>query len=427
MTYTETVEYLFNSTPMFQNVGSAGYKEGLDNTITLDNHFDNPHKKFKTIHIGGTNGKGSCSHTIAAILQSAGYKVGLFTSPHLVDFRERIRINGVMIPEQYVVDFVENEKDFFEPLHPSFFELTTALAFKYFAENNVDIAVIEVGLGGRLDCTNIISPILSVITNIGFDHIQFLGNTLEKIASEKAGIIKNNTPVVIGETTPETRTVFIQKATSTNSAIYLAEENDIILSHQHSHNGGIDYETKTYGTIHGELSGLCQIKNTATILTAINVLAKIGFAIQPENIIEGFKHVCELTGLRGRWEKIEENPITICDTGHNVNGLEYIVKQLQQQKYEKLHIVFGMVNDKDIEGVLSIMPKDATYYFCQASVKRAMPSQQLKTLAEAHELKGNTFANVLDAYNSARQNASQNDFIYIGGSSFIVADLIASL
>lgn len=427
MTYTETVEYLFNSTPMFQNVGSAGYKEGLDNTITLDNHFDNPHKKFKTIHIGGTNGKGSCSHTIAAILQSAGYKVGLFTSPHLVDFRERIRINGVMIPEQYVVDFVENEKDFFEPLHPSFFELTTALAFKYFAENNVDIAVIEVGLGGRLDCTNIISPILSVITNIGFDHIQFLGNTLEKIASEKAGIIKNNTPVVIGETTPETRTVFIQKATSTNSAIYLVEENDIILSHQHSHNGGIDYETKTYGTIHGELSGLCQIKNTATILTAINVLAKIGFAIQPENIIDGFKHVCELTGLRGRWEKIDENPITICDTGHNVNGLEYIVKQLQQQKYEKLHIVFGMVNDKDIEGVLSIMPKDATYYFCQASVKRAMPSQQLKTLAEAHELKGNTFANVLDAYNSARQNASQNDFIYIGGSSFIVADLIASL
>jgi dihydrofolate synthase/folylpolyglutamate synthase len=427
MTYTETVEYLFNSTPMFQNVGSAGYKEGLDNTITLDNHFDNPHKKFKTIHIGGTNGKGSCSHTIAAILQSAGYKVGLFTSPHLVDFRERIRINGVMIPEQYVVDFVENEKDFFEPLHPSFFELTTALAFKYFAENNVDIAVIEVGLGGRLDCTNIISPILSVITNIGFDHIQFLGNTLEKIASEKAGIIKNNTPAVIGETTPETRTVFIQKATSTNSAIYLAEENDIILSHQHSHNGGIDYVTKTYGTIHGELSGLCQIKNTATILTAINVLAKIGLAIQPENIIEGFKHVCELTGLRGRWEKIDETPITICDTGHNINGLEYIVKQLQQQKYEKLHIVFGMVNDKDIEGVLSIMPKDATYYFCQASVKRAMPSQQLKTLAEAHELKGNTFANVLDAYNSARQNASQNDFIYIGGSSFIVADLIASL
>lgn len=427
MTYTETVEYLFNSTPMFQNIGSAGYKEGLDNTITLDNHFDNPHKKFKTIHIGGTNGKGSCSHTIAAILQSAGYKVGLFTSPHLVDFRERIRINGVMIPEQYVVDFVENEKDFFEPLHPSFFELTTALAFKYFAENNIDIAVIEVGLGGRLDCTNIISPILSVITNIGFDHIQFLGNTLEKIASEKAGIIKNNTPVVIGETTPETRTVFIQKATSTNSAIYLAEENDIILSHQHSHNGGIDYETKTYGTIHGELSGLCQIKNTATILTAINVLAKIGLAIQSENISEGFKHVCELTGLRGRWEKIDKNPITICDTGHNVNGLEYIVKQLQQQKHEKLHIVFGMVNDKDIEGVLSIMPKDATYYFCQASVKRAMPSQQLKTLAEAHELKGNTFANVLDAYNSARQNASQNDFIYIGGSSFIVADLIASL
>ena len=427
MTYKETVEYLFNSTPMFQNVGAAGYKEGLDNTIALDNHFNAPHKNFKTIHIGGTNGKGSCSHTIAAILQSAGYKVGLFTSPHLVDFRERIRINGEMIPEQYVIDFVENEKDFFEPLHPSFFELTTALAFKYFAENEVDIAVIEVGLGGRLDCTNIITPILSVITNIGFDHTQFLGYTLEKIASEKAGIIKYNVPVIIGETTPETRIVFAEKAAYTNSAIYWAEENDIIQSHHHSSGGGIDYETDNYGTIHGELGGLYQIKNAATILTAINVLIKTGININSENIREGFKHVCKLTGLRGRWEKIEENPITICDTGHNVNGLEYIVKQLQQQKYEKLHIVFGMVNDKDIEGVLSIMPKDATYYFCQASVKRALPSQQLKTLAEAHGLKGKTFANVFEAYQSARQNASQNDFIYIGGSSFVVADLIASL
>lgn len=427
MTYKDTIEYLFNSTPMFQNVGASGYKEGLDNTIALDNHFDNPHKKFKTIHIGGTNGKGSCSHTIAAILQSAGYKVGLFTSPHLVDFRERIRINGEMISEEYVVNFVEKEKKFFEPLHPSFFELTTALAFKYFAENNIDIAVIEVGLGGRLDCTNIINPILSVITNIGFDHIQFLGNTLEKIAKEKAGIIKSNTPIVIGETTPETRAVFTEKATRTNSAIYWAEENDIIQSYNHSHIGGIDYETKAYGTIHGELSGLYQIKNTATILTAINVLTKIGLAIQPENIREGFKHVCKLTGLRGRWEKIEENPITICDTGHNIDGLKYIVNQLQQQKYETLHIVFGMVNDKDIEGVLSIMPKDATYYFCQASVKRAMPSQQLRTIAETHGLKGYTFANVFEAYTSARQNASQNDFIYIGGSSFVVADLIASL
>lgn len=427
MTYKETTDYLFNMVPMFQNSGVDGYKEGLSNTIALDNHFGNPHKKFKSIHIAGTNGKGSCSHTIAAILQCAGYKVGLFTSPHLVDFRERIRINGEMINEQYVIDFVEREREFFEPLHPSFFELTTALAFKYFAENEIDIAVVEVGLGGRLDCTNIITPILSVITNIGYDHTQFLGNTLADIAKEKAGIIKEDIPVVIGETSPETKEVFAAKAVQENSPIFWAEESDIVLSHTTNTNGGFNYETDRFGSFSATLGGLYQIKNTSTILTAIDVLSHIDINISTENIHRGFSQVCNLTGLRGRWEVINKEPITICDTGHNINGLEYIVNQLKAQKYRKLHMVFGMVNDKDIKGVLQILPKDAIYYFCQASVKRAMPSDKLKVLAEQQGLNGEQYHNVNDAYNAAIERADKDDVVYIGGSSFVVADLIAMI
>lgn len=427
MTYKETTEYLFKMVPMFQNSGADGYKEGLSNTIALDNHFGNPHKKFKSIHIAGTNGKGSCSHTIAAILQSAGYKVGLFTSPHLTDFRERIRINGEMIPEKQVTDFVENERHFFEPLRPSFFELTTALAFKYFAENEIDIAVIEVGLGGRLDCTNIISPILSIITNIGYDHTQFLGDTLKDIAKEKAGIIKENTPVVIGETTPETKEVFATKALQTKSPIYWAENSPIILSHNASADGGMKYETRTHGTINAALGGIYQIKNTSTILTAIDTLKGLGIKINTNNIHIGFGHVCSLTGLRGRWETINTSPLTICDTGHNINGLEYIVKQLAEQKYRKLHMVFGMVNDKDINGALSILPPKAEYYFCQASVKRAMTSGQLKKLAEQHGINGTEYGNVQNAYIAAQNNAEKEDLIFIGGSSFVVADLITML
>ncbi len=427
MTYQETTNYLFNRVPMFQNVGKAGYKEGLDTTIALDKHFGSPHTKFKTIHIGGTNGKGSCSHTIAAILQNAGYNVGLFTSPHLIDFRERIRINGTMIAEDYVTRFVEEEKSFFKPLQPSFFELTTAMAFKYFAEQKVDIAVIEVGLGGRLDCTNIITPILSVITNISFDHVQFLGNTLSAIASEKAGIIKHGIPAIIGETTEETKVVFQNKGNEVDTNIIFAEPSNEVLNYSININGGIDYTTVTYGNIHGELGGLCQIKNTRTILSAISELRKSGLTLSNQNVIDGFANVCNLTGLMGRWQKISDTPITYCDTGHNKGGLEYIINQLTIQSRKTLRIVFGMVNDKDIKGVLAIMPRNAVYYFCQANVRRAMDSYELQQMAEQYQLYGEAYANVGKAYNASIAEADKEDFIYIGGSSFVVADLLSFL
>lgn len=425
MTYQETLTYLFESTPMFQQVGQGAYKEGLENTYKLDEHFGHPHQKFRTIHVAGTNGKGSCSHTLAAILQSAGYKVGLYTSPHLVDFRERIRINGIPISEEYVIEFVEKERGFFEPLHPSFFELTTAMAFNYFAEQQVDIAVIEVGLGGRLDCTNIINPILSVITNISFDHIQFLGNTLEKIATEKAGIIKPGIPAVIGEATSETRPVFLHKASAENAPILFAEDNPLLLSAATLPQGGFLYQTIDYPNLAGELGGFCQTKNTSTLLTALRVLHNQGISITEEHIRQGFAHVCELTGLKGRWQRLSNHPTVVCDTGHNVGGIQYIVNQLKQQTYDTLRIVFGMVNDKDINGVLEILPKDATYYFTQASVKRAMPAKDLQVLAFEHGLNGDCYPNVTTALQQAKVDANPDDFIYIGGSSFIVADLLA--
>lgn len=427
MTYAETIDYLFNSAPLFQNVGAGAYKEGLSNTHILDKHFGHPHTKFKTIHIAGTNGKGSTSHTIAAILQSAGLKVGLFTSPHLIDFRERIRINGEMIPEQYVIDFVEQEKEFFEPLHPSFFELTTALAFKYFADKEIDIAVVEVGLGGRMDCTNIITPLISVITNISFDHVQFLGDTLAKIAGEKAGIIKKDIPVVIGEYNEETRPVFEQKADEMDAPMCFAEDEDIISSYSFCPEGGIDYVT-AFGSIHGELGGACQVKNAATILCAVGILRNLSdIKITDEDIRIGFANVCETTGLMGRWQTLQTTPKVICDTGHNIGGFEYISKQIAAQKCKNLRIVVGMVNDKDINGVLSMLPKNATYYFTQASVKRALNHEEVKRLAATHDLFGNSFPTVIEAYNQALKDATDDDFIYVGGSSFVVADLLTSL
>lgn len=427
MTYAETIDYLFNSAPLFQNVGAGAYKEGLSNTHILDKHFGHPHTKFKAIHIAGTNGKGSTSHTIAAILQSAGLKVGLFTSPHLIDFRERIRINGEMIPEQYVIDFVEQEKEFFEPLHPSFFELTTALAFKYFADKEIDIAVVEVGLGGRMDCTNIITPLISVITNISFDHVQFLGDTLAKIAGEKAGIIKKDIPVVIGEYNEETRPVFEQKADEMDAPMCFAEDEDIISSYSFCPEGGIDYVT-AFGSIHGELGGACQVKNAATILCAVGILRNLSdIKITDEDIRIGFANVCETTGLMGRWQTLQTNPKVICDTGHNIGGFEYISKQIAAQKCKNLRIVVGMVNDKDINGVLSMLPKNATYYFTQASVKRALNHEEVKRLAATHNLFGNSFPTVIEAYNQALKDATDDDFIYVGGSSFVVADLLTSL
>ena len=424
MGYKDTIDYLFKCAPMFQNVGKAAYKEGLENTLKLDEYFNHPHRKFKTIHIAGTNGKGSCSHTIAAILQSAGYKTGLYTSPHLIDFSERIKVNGRPIEENFVIDFVNKHKHFFEPLHPSFFELTTAMAFLYLAEKEVDVAVIEVGLGGRLDCTNIISPDLSIITNISLDHTQFLGHTLTEIAKEKAGIIKENTPVVIGEYTAETKEVFTDKAKRANAEIIFTQDNPLISNAIHDEHGHYIYQSSEIKDLNGELGGTYQIKNANTILNAVNKLKEKGYNITEKDIRNGFGNVCESTGLMGRWQKLEENPTIICDTGHNIGGMEYISKQLMAMNYEKLHIVIGMVNDKDINGVISLLPKNATYYFTQASVKRALPAEEIRAIGIGHGLKGNAYASVKDALAAAKEQAGENDLIFVGGSTFIVADLI---
>lgn len=423
MTYQETIQYLFNSTPVFEHIGAAAYKPGLYNTHELDQHFGHPHIAYKTIHIAGTNGKGSCSHTLAAILQEAGYKVGLYTSPHLVDFRERIRVNGHPISEQRVIDFVEQERVFFEPLNPSFFELTTALALLYFKEQQVDVAIIEVGLGGRLDCTNIITPVLSLITNISFDHTQFLGNTLEQIAVEKAGIIKQHVPIVIGETVPETRTVFKQKAAICKAPIYFAEEEPEVLSSKVCQTGGRDYITQHFGNLHGQLGGEYQERNTNTVLKAIPLLQEI-FNITPNNIIRGFANVTTLTGLRGRWEKLRENPVVICDTGHNVAGWKWLAPQIKSAVCRKLRLIFGMVDDKDVETVIKLLPKNATYYWAQASTKRAIPSNIIAEMGRKNQLVGIDCGTVAKAYHRAITDASDDDFIFVGGSSYIVSDLL---
>lgn len=425
MTYEDTLAYLYESTPLFQQVGKEAYKEGLENILLLDEHFGHPHQKFRTIHVAGTNGKGSCSHTLAAILQSAGYKVGLYTSPHLVDFSERIRINGKPIAPDYIIRFVENERPFFEPLHPSFFELTTAMAFKYFAEQQVDIAVVEVGLGGRLDCTNIIRPILSLITNISFDHVQFLGDTLAKIAAEKAGIIKEGIPVIIGESHPETRPVFEDKAKATRAPITFADDAPLLLSATIPTDSGFMYQTTDFADLRGELGGLCQLKNTRTLLSALRVLRQQGLHFTEQDIRAGFAHVCELTGLQGRWQKLHSHPTLMCDTGHNVGGLQYIVDQLTRQTCRQLRIVFGMVNDKDVSGVLAMLPKEATYYFTQATVKRAMPAKELQQKAQEQGLNGNIYPCVAEALSAAKSDSVTDDFIFVGGSSFIVADLLS--
>jgi len=427
MSYEETIEYLFNATPAFERVGASAYKEGLDNTIALDNHFGNPHRKFKSIHIGGTNGKGSCSHTIAAILQSAGYKVGLYTSPHLVDFRERIKINGECISKEYVIDFVEKERHFFEQLHPSFFELTTSLAFKYFAEQKVEYAVIEVGLGGRLDCTNIITPIISLITNISFDHTQFLGNTLSKIAIEKAGIIKKNIPVIIGETTQETKKVFDTIAQERNSPISFAEDHKEIITSIPISQEQVLFKTCHYNDLYCDLTGVYQEKNMNTVLNVIEHLKELKIIKNDSNIINGMSNVRKLTGFNGRWQCLGTNPMIICDTGHNVGGWRYLSKQITTQPYSTLRMVFGMVDDKDIESVMSLLPKDAVYYFTRAKSQRAIPETKVKELGFKHHLYGNCYNKAKMAYDKALSDASSDDLIFIGGSSYVVADILSSL
>ncbi|KAA6333612.1 Bifunctional protein FolC [termite gut metagenome] len=425
MNYRDTLDYLYNNVPMFQNVGGDAYKEGLENTYALDDYFHHSHTLYKTIHIGGTNGKGSCSHTLAAILQEAGYKTGLYTSPHLIDFRERIRVNGQPIAEEYIVHFVEKHRSFFEPLHTSFFELTTALAFRYFADVNVDVAVIEVGLGGRLDCTNIIQPDVSVITNISYDHTQFLGNTLEKIAVEKAGIIKRNTPIVVGETVSETKPVFIRRANELNAPIIFAEEENLLLgTERDEENHQIIYHTDRYGTFSGELEGLYQLKNTNTLLSVINQLTEREYRVKEKDVHTGFANVSKLTGLWGRWQRLQEHPTLVCDTGHNVAGITYVVNQLKKEKFNKLHVVIGMVNDKDISGILALLSKDAIYYFSKANIARALPEDQLMRLAYSFGLKGNCYPNVITAVKAAQEKSLPDDFIFVGGSTFVVGDLL---
>ena len=427
MNYKETINYLFNSTPVFEHVGASAYKENLFNTITLDKHFCHPHRLFKSIHIAGTNGKGSCAHALASILQEDGYKVGLYTSPHLIDFKERIRVNGAPIDERYVIDFVENERSFFEPLPPSFFELTTALAFKYFAHQQVDIAVIEVGLGGRLDCTNIISPLLSVITNISFDHTALLGTSLATIAAEKAGIIKPHTSVIIGKTCAETKPVFINVANQNQAPITFAEDISEVICAESTQEGGLLLQTKTYNDISYQLGGLYQKQNANTILAAAGLLLSMNIIHTPQSIKRGMEKVGQNTGLKGRWQYLHHQPNVVCDTGHNFAGWQYINQQLQAQTYKTLRIVFGMVNDKDIKSVLKLLPQTAKYYFTNASTQRSIPAKDIQLLAAKEGLNGQVFADVKSAYDTALAEADKEDFVFIGGSSYVVADLLSAL
>lgn len=432
MDYQSAIQYLYDRLPVFHHVGQSAYKPGLDNTIQLMNAMKNPQKGFISIHIAGTNGKGSVSHLIAAVLQSAGYKTGLYTSPHLVDFGERIKINGKMIHPQYVIDFVEENKDLFAIVQPSFFEATMAMAFSYFSDEQVDIAVIETGLGGRLDSTNIIEPILSVITNISFDHVAFLGDSLEKIAYEKAGIIKKNTPVVIGEWQAETFPVFERKAKEEGSLLKLSKK---IFKNTGDSNGKMFVENENNVRYKVGLNGDYQLKNISTALCAIETFneivkenklsEKVNWKILTnENIQSGFENVIELTGLQGRWQVLQHRPTVLVDTGHNEAGIKYVVEQLKRQQFEKLHIILGMVNDKDINSVLNLLPKNARYYFTQADIIRALPASDLLRQGESVGLIGDSYKSVKVAVNSAIENADPNDFIFIGGSNFIVGEAL---
>ena len=427
MTYEETVQYLYSQMPEYQRVGHTAYKEGLDNSLALDAHFKHPHRHYQTIHVAGTNGKGSTTHLLAAVLHEAGYKVGLYTSPHLIDFRERIRVNGEMISKDFVIDFVKNHRNAFEPIMPSFFELTMEMAFLYFQVMEVDVAIIETGLGGRLDSTNIISPNLCIITNIGLDHTQYLGDTLPKVAAEKAGIIKPETPVVIGEIeNEEVRDVFLNKAHSENAPIVFAEEVMDSFRSEITKDGWI-LSNDNYHNLRNELGGWVQSKNARTVLAAIQELIKIGFKIPHDAVYKGFANVVELTGLMGRWQTLQHNPKIICDTGHNSHAIRHIVRQLHDERYKTLHIVFGMVNDKDTSTILSMLPKNAFYYFTQPSIDRALDVETLWERAKEYGLHGYSYPTVELALEAAKKNADEIDLIFIGGSSFIVADALALL
>ncbi|MFA7154749.1 MAG: folylpolyglutamate synthase/dihydrofolate synthase family protein [Proteiniphilum sp.] len=424
MNYEETLDYLYNQMPEYQRIGERAYKVGLENSLALDRIFGHPHRNYKTIHVAGTNGKGSTSHLLAAILQESGYKVGLYTSPHLTDFRERIRVDGEMIEKSFVIDFTERYRKQFEPVMPSFFELTMEMAFLWFSRQKVDIAVIETGLGGRLDSTNIITPVLSVITNIGLDHMKFLGDTLPQIATEKAGIIKPGVPVVIGEKgNQEVDRVFRDKAASVQAPIRFAEEEINDLSAVREGSRWI-FHTCEYHSLICELGGFAQQKNTRTLLTAVALLQESGLSIPRNAVYRGFSQVISLTGLRGRWQQLQEKPKIICDIAHNAHGLRDVMEQLKSEQHNRLHMVFGMANDKDRESVLPLLPKGARYYFTRASVERALDEQLLQEEAGEYGLTGERFGSVEDAVAAAMQNADENDLIFIGGSSFVVADAL---
>ena len=429
MNYNEAIDFLFSQLPMYQRKGRAAYKANLDNTHKLDAYFGHPHRKFKSIHVAGTNGKGSVSHQLAAVLQAAGYRTGLYTSPHLKSFRERIKINGEMIPEPEVVDFVTNHQAVIKDISPSFFEMTVAMAFDYFARQKVDVAIVEVGLGGRLDSTNIISPDLSVITNISFDHVEFLGDTVEKIATEKAGIIKASTPVVIGETQAETEPVFKQRAQELGSPILFADQ---ILHLPYSTRDmqgrqvfNIEKEDQVvYPNLLLDLKGFYQKKNLCTVLVALEKLQEMGYAITKNHIYAGLENASKITGLLGRWQLLGNNPLIVTDTGHNEEGIRNLVEQIEQTPYKKLHFVMGVVNDKNIDKILSLLPKQATYYFTRASIPRSLDEKLLKESAKEYNLEGNSYPTVAEAIKASKSAAQAEDLIFIGGSTFVVAEAV---
>lgn len=425
--WERTLDYLFNQRPAFERQGADGYKPGLETSLALDKLYKEPHRRFRIIHIAGTNGKGSTAHLLASCLQRCGYRVGLFTSPHLVDFRERIRVNGRKISRSYVMQWVsEYQKKDLGGLQPSFFELTSTMAFDYFAWRNVNVAVIETGLGGRLDSTNIVTPELSIITNIGLEHQQFLGNTLEEIASEKAGIIKHGQPVVIGRAEGVVRDVFEREAKRLYADIRFAQDRPEVLSAKHA-DGVLRIETVNYGTLDCELTGDYQIENTNTVLTALNMLKRLKYRIREKAVHEGFAHVIENTGLMGRWMRLGTHPLVICDSAHNPAGIEQVIKQLKHEDYKRLHMVMGFMADKDVKSILNLLPKDAVYYFTQAQTSRSMTVEQLQSLAAKCGIEGSIYNNVSEALDAARNQANDQDLIYVGGSMYVLAELLTAL
>ena len=405
MNYRDTLDYMYSQLPMFQRIGPAAYKADLSNTIALCRLLGNPENAFRAVHVAGTNGKGSVSHMMASVLQQAGYKTGLYTSPHIKDFRERIRINGQMIPEDKVVDFIARYRKEFEGIGLSFFEMTVGMAFDHFRNEKVDIAVIEAGMGGRLDSTNVITPLLSVITNIGYDHMQFLGDTLEKIAREKAAIIKAGVPAIVGETQEETKHVFAGRAGEVQTRLVFADQRYVAV-------------------MEPALQGPWQKRNLVTVMAAIEQLKEAGFSVSPLHFRHGIEKVVENTGLLGRWQVMQEDPLAICDIGHNRDGIREVLDMIGQTPHKNLHFVLGLVADKNIDPVLELLPATAEYYFCKAGIPRAMDAAELRQAASAFGLKGNTFATVKEAYHAALQNAGVNDLVFVGGSTFVVAEVV---